>query len=134
MYTRQMLHGYSRQLMAARHLQTMRAGAGLGRAPQAQDASPEVRRRIMVERVARELFENLVFTGSDNALVREVRQELSETLGEGIGFYYPPGQPELCLTRTGADGRVASLPPEEKNRILQCLWDIILKKVNATML
>jgi hypothetical protein len=136
MYTRNMLHGYSRQLLAARHLRAVRATAGLEPAlcADAKDAPPRARRRIMVERVARELFDSLVFTGGDNEILKEVRQELSATLGDGICFYYPPGQVDLCIARTGADGQTNSLPSEEKNRLLNRVWDIILRKVDATML
>ena len=131
-YMRNMLHQYGRQLVTSRRLaryhQVLRANAGVE-----PEMSPAMRRTIMVERVSRELFENLLFTGSDNVVVEEVRRELAHTLGEGISFRYPPGQLDIALTRDGPSGPI-TVPPEEKERILGQVWKIIRTRVDATML
>lgn len=131
-YMRNMLHQYGRQLVTSRRLaryhQVLRANAGVE-----PEMSAEMRRRIMVERVSRELFENLLFTGSDNMVVEEVRKELAHTLGEKLSFRYPPGQLDIAITRDGPDGPI-EVGPEEKARILAQVWKIIQARVDATML
>lgn len=131
-YMRNMLHEYGRQLVTSRRLaryhQVLRASAGAE-----PDMSPETRRRIMVERVSKELFENLLFTGSDNPVVDDVRRELERTLGEGIAFRYPPGRLDLSISRDGPSGPV-EVSSDEKVKILAQVWKIILSRVDATML
>ncbi len=129
-YMRNMLHQYGRQLVTSRRLaryhQMLRQGVE-------SEMTPEVRRRLLVERVARELFENLLFTGSDNPVVQEVRKELAHTVGEDLVFRYPPGQLDLSITRETDDGP-EELTPDEKTRVLAQVWKIILARVDATML
>lgn len=73
-YFRNMLLQYDRQLVTARRLARLKAELR-ERMPAA--VPTETKRRVMVEHVARELLDNLLFTGSDNPVVREVRQELN---------------------------------------------------------
>ena len=131
-YMRNMLHQYGRQLVTSRRLaryhQVLRARAGVE-----PEMSPEMRRTIMVERVSKELFENLLFTGSGNAVVEEVRRELAQAFGEAISFRYPPGQLDMTITRDGPSGEI-EVSPEEKGRILSQVWSIIRTRVDATML
>lgn len=129
-YMRNMLHQYGRQLVTSRRL--ARYHHVLRQAEGSEPPIPEdVRRWVMVERVSRELFENLLFTGNDNPVVEEVRKELVKTLGEELSFYYPPGQLELTIVKDGSPGPVSV---EERERILNQLWNIILARVDATML
>lgn len=93
----------------------------------------EVKRRIMVERVARELFENLLFTGSDTPMVKMVQQALQEAFGEPILFQYPPGSLDLIILREGPAGPV-EVTPMEKEVILDKAWQVTLDKVDDTML
>lgn len=131
-YMRNMLHQYGRQLVTSRRLaryhQVLRMNAGI-----APEMSPEMRRRIMVERVSRELFDNLLFTGSDNPVVGEVRRELAQALGEAVTFRYPPGQLDIAITKDGPSGQI-EVSPEERGRILSQVWTIIRNRVDATML
>ena len=69
-YFRNMLLQYDRQLVTARRLARLKAELR-ERMPAA--VPTETKRRVMVEHVARELLDNLLFTGSDNPVVREVR-------------------------------------------------------------
>ena len=95
--------------------------------------SAETKRRAMVEHVARELLDNLLFTGSDNPVVREVRQELNRTLHGEYSFRYPPGEVDVRIFREEPEGS-RELTSEERKNILAALWEITLSKVDATML
>ena len=129
-YMRNMLQQYGRQLVTSRRLARYHHMLRAGTEP---EMTPDTRRRIMVERVSREMFENLLFTGSDNPVVEEVRKELAHTLGEDLTFRYPPGQLDLSITRESASGS-EELSAGEKAAVLAKVWKIILARVDATML
>lgn len=129
-YFRNMLLQYDRQLVTARRLARLKA--------ELRDQMPasipaETKRRAMVEHVARELLDNLLFTGSDNPVVREVRQELNHTLHGEYSFRYPPGEVDVRIFREEPEGS-RELTSEERKNILAALWEITLAKVDATML
>ena len=100
-YFRNMLLQYDRQLVTARRLARLKAEL-LERMPAA--VPTETKRRVMVEHVARELLDNLLFTGSDNPVVREVRQELNRTLHGEYSFRYTPGEGDVRIFREEPDG------------------------------
>ncbi len=130
-YTRQMLLQYGRQLVAARRVARYeqlvgRTGAG------PQDAAAQ--RRAMVERITREIMENLIFSGSDNPVVREVHDALARETGETHVFRYPPGSLEVQVFRVMPDGTEEELRPEDKRTLMGRLWDVTLRTVDATML
>lgn len=142
-----MLLQYDRQLVTARRLARLRPGRESGTfpdvdSPTAADKrqpgedgplSAEEKRRNMVEHVSRELLDNLLFTGSDNPVVEEVRQELDRVLGARYTFWYPPGEVDVRIARETPEGR-RELTSEERREVLAALWDITLAKVDATML
>jgi len=144
-YFRNMLLQYDRQLVAARRLARLRSGmnaepvyrAGslsVDETPgEGETLSAETRRRIMIEHVARELLDNLMFTGSDNPVVEEVREELDRTMGGRYSFWYPPGEVDVRIALDTPDGP-RELTSEEHRQVLTALWDITLAKVDATML
>jgi hypothetical protein len=131
-YTRQMLLRYSRQLVAARRL--ARYDQLLGRGPQYGSEATETKRRAMVERVAREVMENLIFSGSDNPVVQEVQSRLAEESGEDYTFRYPPAEQDFQIFRTDPDGEEVELSQGEKQMVMGRLWDVTLRTVDATML
>ncbi len=125
-----MLLQYDRQLVTARRLARLKAEL---RDQMPVSISAETKRRAMVEHVARELLDNLLFTGSDNPVVREVRQELNRTLHGEYSFRYPPGEVDVRIFREEPEGS-RELTSEERKNILAALWEITLSKVDATML
>ena len=129
-YFRNMLLQYDRQLVTARRLARLKAEL---RDQTPVPTSAETKRRAMVEHVARELLDNLLFTGSDNPVVREVRQELNRTLHGEYSFRYPPGEVDVRIFREEPEGS-RELTSEERKNILAALWEITLAKVDATML
>jgi hypothetical protein len=128
-----MLLNYDRQLVNARRLARYR------RTLQGADAGDEVRlsrqakRRELVERVAREIVENLIITGSDNPIVQEIKDRLDQDYGEKLEIKYPPTELDIQIFTSGPSGPV-ELGQEEKARILQRLWKITLDKVSESML
>jgi len=86
-----------------------------------------------VEKVAKELYEHLLFTGSENPVAETIREELSASAGAHLRFQYTPGEAALQLVREGSSGP-EEVSPHEKARLLDRLWRITLAKVDATML
>ena len=78
---RSMIRGYEQQLLSARRLARLRVKMRLAEGESPHDPDPEIKRRAYVEKVARELYESLIYTGSDNPMVEEIRRELGKSLG-----------------------------------------------------
>lgn len=132
-HVRNMLLGYDRQLTTARRLARFRRALRAQAAEDEVSISRDVRRREMVERVSREVIENLLISGSENPIVREVMDDIRKEFGDDLHFTYPPDTLELALYRSGKEGP-KEVPPDEKSKIFGRLWQITLDKVDATML
>ncbi len=131
-YVRNMLLNYDKQLIAARrlnrYLQAMRDDAGI-----TQKIPADIRRRVLVERVAHEVMENLLFSGSDNPIVQDVKTELEHELGQHFTFKFPAEDLSFQVYRETAAGP-EKIENEERLHILDRLWSITLDKVDQTML
>ncbi len=125
-----MLSSYGRQLVTARRLARYRQAL---RGAEGPVIPPEVKRRLLVERIAREVMENLLIAGSDNPVVDEIKERLQQEFGERLTFTYPPSQLEIQVFREGPDGQ-EEIAPAEKMAILDKLWEITLETVDETML
>lgn len=131
-YTRQMLLRYGKQLVAARRL--ARYDQLLGRTQPSSTEAALARRRDLVERISREIMENLIFSGSENPIVLEVRERLAAEMGEEYIFRYPPAEQDFQIFRTIGDGGEEALPEREKRAVMGRLWDVTLRTVDASML
>ena len=101
-----------------------------GEAPHDPDPGPQ--RGLYVEKVAQEVYESLLFTGSDNPVVEEIRRALSERVGFTIRFTYPPGE-GLCFVRQDDRG-ARKLSAELQSRVRRLLWRITRDKIDRSML
>jgi hypothetical protein len=127
-----MLLQYGRQLISSRRLARYHQLLGAGAARESS-LSPEEQRELMVERITREVVDNLIFTGSENPVVLEVRGRLDQALGEKFIFHYPPGSLDFKILRK-IEGGTQEVPPEEKHRIMGRLVEITRQTVAETML
>ena len=87
-----------------------------------------------MERIAREIIENLLFSGSENTVVQEVRRSLERETGQEYVFRYPPAEEEFIILRRTPEGQEEELAEEEKRLLLGRLWEVSLRAVDATML
>ena len=129
---RAMLRGYEQQLLAARRLARFRVRRRIAQGEEPYDPDPAIKRRAFVEQVAQELYESLLFTGSDNPVVEEIRESLSGLVGMELEFTYPPGE-KLCVVGKGPHGP-RTLTEEEQRRIRNALWRITRQKVDQSLL
>lgn len=130
---RLMVQQYEAQLLAARRLARYRRARRLAEGEEEPRIDPQVRRRAMVERVARELYEMILFTGSDNPVVDKIRERMTPIMGAKVRFTYPPGDDKLALMREDGDA-TRPLSDEEKERAMQALWHLTLRAVDESML
>lgn len=127
-----MLQGYEQQLLAARRLARLKVRRKLAAGENPAEPDPAAKRHVFVEKVARELYEMLLFTGSDNPVVEDIRQELGQELGVDVCFVYPP-EGRLCVMGQGPEGLIP-LTEEQQRAMRNALWRITRKKVDASML
>lgn len=133
-YIRNMLLQYDKQLVTSRRLARYKQALKLARGDNEEQSVPrEVKRKAMVERVAREVMENLLLSGSDNVIVEEIKTQLEQEVGEKLHFKYPPTELDLQIFREGPKGPT-EVPPAEKMVIMEKLWQIALENVDRTML
>jgi alkanesulfonate monooxygenase SsuD/methylene tetrahydromethanopterin reductase-like flavin-dependent oxidoreductase (luciferase family) len=128
---RNMLLSYDRQLVTARRLARYRRA--LSAAGDAVTISREAKRHQLIERVAREIIENLLIAGSDNPIVDEIKARLEADTGEKLHFKFPPTEQDLQIFRETKQGHV-EVTNQEKVQILNRLWKVTLDKVDETML
>lgn len=130
---RAMLQTYGKQLVFSRRLNKLMRGMRLAQGEERSPLDREIKRQQMVERVAREILDNLLVTGAESPIVDEIRMELEQALGAEFIFEYPFMEQNLQIIRVTESGPVR-LDMGEANRVLSKLWDITLSKVDRTML
>lgn len=131
-YTRHMLLQYGRQLISSRKL--ARYHQILGKSAKSLDVPPpDVQRQLMVERIAREVVDNLIFSGSDNPVVHEVKERLDQEMGASFVFQYPPGEIDFKIFRD-ENGKQVEVTADEKHIVMGRLLDITRQTVAETML
>ncbi|THB70668.1 MAG: hypothetical protein D6E12_02445 [Desulfovibrio sp.] len=132
-FVRNMLLGYDRQLVTARRLAKYRRSLRAAQAEDAVSIPREVKRRQLVERVAKEIVENLIIAGADNPVVHEIKAQLEKEFGEELYFEFPLTEQDLQIFRE-TPGGPQEIANHEKMHLLNRLWKITLDKVDETML
>lgn len=133
LHVRTMLQTYGKQLVHTRRLNKLMHGMRLAQGEASSPLDREIKRQQMIERIAREILDNLLVTGAENPVVDEIRAELERTLGAEFIFEYPFMEQDLQIFRNTSSGPVR-LESAEANRVLSKLWDITLSKIDRTML
>lgn len=87
----------------------------------------------MVERISREVVDNMIFAGSDNPVVLEVKERLDHELGGKFVFQYPPGEIDFKIFREEG-GELVEVTSDEKHIVMGRLLDITRQTVAETML
>ncbi|MBZ4648674.1 MAG: hypothetical protein JG760_925 [Desulfomicrobiaceae bacterium] len=128
------LRTYDQQMDTGRRISRLKKFMSQRDAADSVSISQEAKRRLLVERVAREIVDNLVGSTSANPVVQEIRQALDEEFGPGLVFRYPPDGDELEILRKDENGTPRAITNGEKDRFMQRLWQITYHKVDATML
>ncbi len=130
---RAMLRTYGRQATTARRLARYRRSLQAAEAEDEVRISREAKRRDLVGRVAAEIVENCIVTGSDTPVVEEIKAELEEELGFPLLFAYPPEDQEMRIFNVAAR-EPEELTGEVKAAVFKRLWELALEKVDETML
>lgn len=129
--TRNMLKLYNKNLLTARalsyHQRNLRMAFG------EEPADPEVKRKNLILKVAREVYTNLLVTGSPNPIVKEIKTTLNAIFNQEFTFTYPPGTLDMQIFRKTPQGDV-ELTENEKIEVTAKAWQITLSKVDEYML
>ncbi|WP_027180115.1 DVU0524 family FlgM-associated protein [Maridesulfovibrio bastinii] len=130
---RNMLRTYGKQLSSAKRLARFRRALKISDSQDAVSISRQAKRREMVEKISREIIENLIVAGSENPVVTDIVDQLELDFGERYYFEYPLDGGDVQILKETPDG-VIDLPSAEKAQVMNRLWEITLDKVDATML
>jgi len=131
---RNMLRTYGRQITTARRLARYRRSLQAAGAQDQVEISREAKRRELVHKVAAEIVESLIVTGSENPVVVDIKKELETAFRTKFHFAYPPEDMDLQIFRVLGDNEAEEVTGAERVRILEKLWHIALEKVDETML
>ena len=131
---RAMLRTYGRQVTTARRLARYRRSLRAAEAEDEVRISREAKRRELVGRVAAEIVENCIVTGSESPVVEDIKADLEEELGFPLVFAYPPEEQEMRIFRLDAGRAPEAIEGEAKAAIMRRLWELALEKVDETML
>lgn len=127
------LRTYDRHLVNGRRLARLSRHLHGTEVPAIEDHSREIKRRRLVERIAREIIENLITSDSRNPMVEEIKNELNQDLETELIFHYPPTGEDMKIFIKG-ESQPQELSQEQRDAILGKLWEMTLSKVNETML
>lgn len=132
---RAMLRTYGRQVTTARRLARYRRLQRFDEPEDAENAAMlrEAKRRDLVRRVAMEIVDNCLITGTESPVVDEIKAELEDELGFPLAFAYPPEEQDMQVFRLGGSEPVRITGPD-KAAVMQRLWELALEKVDDTML
>jgi hypothetical protein len=131
---RNMLRTYGRQITTARRLARYRRSLQAAGAQDQVEISREAKRRELVHKVAAEIVESLIVTGSENPVVVDIKKELEASFKSKFHFAYPPEDQDLQIFRVLGENNAEEVTGNERVVILERLWHIALEKVDETML
>lgn len=128
-----MLKTYGRQLSNAKRLARFRRALMLSKSQDEIDISRQARRRELVQRISKEIIENLIVSGTENPMVQDILDQLEQETGRKYLFEYPlDGRDVQILYETEEGPR--EVTGEETVHTMRRLWEITLARVEATML
>jgi hypothetical protein len=128
------LQTYDRHLGTARRIARLNKALSQAGITDSVSISPDAKRKQLVERIAREIVDNLLVAGSSNPVVQDIRKDLEEQVGLRLLFSYSPDKGELVVHKQQGPSGTEQATPEERDEILERLWTIALNKVDETML
>jgi hypothetical protein len=131
---RNMLRTYGRQATTARRLARYRRSLQAAGAQDQVEISREARRRELVHKVAAEIVESLIVTGSENPVVEDIKKELELAFRTKFTFVYPPEEQDLQIFKILGANEAVEVTGPERVRVLEKLWHVALEKVDETML
>ena len=99
----------------------------------AMPTADDDRRNQLVERVAREIIDNLLVIGAQTPVVQEIADELESTFDSRFLFEYGFMECDLQVFRHTTSG-TEKLEGDEAREVLDALWRITVSKVDKTML
>lgn len=130
---RRMLRTYGKQLTSAKRLARFRRALQLTRSQDEVTISRDAKRRELVERIAKEIIENLIVSNTENPIVHRILGRLESETGKQYMFEYPLDGMDVQIFEDTEKGPNEVIG-EERLQVMRHLWDITLDSVDQTML
>ncbi len=128
-----MLRTYGRQLTSAKRLARFRRALRAAGSEDEVEISRRARRKELVEKIAREIIENLIVSNTDNPMVVEIVNDLERQTGTRYLFEYPLDGNDVRILKETENGPL-EVRGEERLTTMKRLWDMTVEKVDRTML
>lgn len=128
---RTMLRTYGKQLTSAKRLARFRQALGMSQPM--DDVTKQAKRRELVERISREVIENLVVNSTHSPVVAAILDQLEAEFDQEFLFDYPVDGTDVQVLRETQHGP-QEIQGSERNKVMRRLWEITLSKVDQTML
>ncbi len=128
-----MLRTYGKQLTSAKRLARFRRALQLTRSQDEVTISRDAKRRELVERIAKEIIENLIVSNTENPIVHRILGRLESETGKQYMFEYPLDGMDVQIFEDTEKGPNEVIG-EERLQVMRHLWDITLDSVDQTML
>lgn len=130
---RMMLRTYGKQLTSAKRLARFRRALKLSRSQDEVTISRDAKRRELVERIAKEIIENLIVSNTENPMVHRIVSQLESETGKHYVFEYPIDGYDVQILQETEKGP-HEITGDERLHVMRRLWDITLESVDQTML
>ncbi len=130
---RMMLRTYGKQLTSAKRLARFRRALKLARSQDEVTISRDAKRRELVERIAKEIIENLIVSNTENPMVHRILHRLESETGKHYVFEYPLDGFDVQILEETERGPNEVIG-DERLHVMRRLWDITLESVDQTML
>lgn len=130
---RNMLRTYGRQLTNAKRLARFRQALGPSVSPEEQTLSRQAKRRELVNKIAREIIENLIVNSTQTPIVAEILDDLERDTGVRYHFEYPLDGNDVQILRAES-GRPTEVTGVERDKVMRRLWETTVTRVDNSML
>ncbi len=129
-----MMRSYDRQIDNGQRLERIKKYlTPLTGESRGTDRFEQDKRERLVQQISREILDNLLGSGSTNPIVQEIKDELDREFPDGIFFSYGISDNELKIMRVTGN-RTITLPPEDRDKVMERVKEITRKKVDRTII
>ncbi len=124
------LRNYQRQSSTTKQLAQLRK-AIQNQSPETDKTriSSQAKREQLVENISREIMDNLISSKTQNPVVAEIKQELEQEFNSSFLFQFMPKENRTIVRNSNGQ----EVSEEERQQIMEKLWQLTRKKVNETM-
>ena len=130
---RNMMRSYDRQIGNGQRIERVKKYlTPLSQTEDSVTISKDARRNELIERVSREIVDNLLGSESSNPVVQEIKQQINEEYSSELLFSYSMNDTRLQIMQRHSEG-TTQLTDEDRDNVLARIRKITQEKVDKTM-